>query len=94
MIQYQKKAKDPAPSVMNINALQVIDSILGVIELEACACTDDLDVAKIDALIEERLDARTNKDWSRADEIREELLALGVSIKDNSQGTTWTRIVQ
>ena len=51
-------------------------------------------MATIDALIEDRLSARDNKDWSRADEIREELLALGVSIKDGSDGTTWTRIVQ
>ena len=77
-----------------LEALQTIDSILGVINLESCACTESLDMATIDALIEDRLSARDNKDWSRADEIREELLALGVSIKDGSDGTTWTRIVQ
>jgi cysteinyl-tRNA synthetase len=75
-------------------ALQVIDSILGVIDLESCACTDNLDVTAIDTLIEERLTARSNKDWSRADEIRDELLKLGIAIKDGAEGTTWTRVVQ
>jgi cysteinyl-tRNA synthetase len=75
-------------------ALQDMDSILGVINLEACACTENIDVEKIESLIEERLAARTSKDWSLADEIRDELLKLGVAIKDSSQGTTWTRIIQ
>jgi cysteinyl-tRNA synthetase len=75
-------------------ALQEIDSILGVLELQDEACTDNIDVAKIDCLITSRLEARENKDWSLADEIRDELLDLGVAIKDSSEGTTWTRVVQ
>ncbi len=77
-----------------LEALQVMDSALGVIELESCVCTESIDVTKIDSLIESRLDARTNKDWSRADEIRDELLKLGIAIKDGPEGTTWTRVVQ
>lgn len=77
-----------------LEALQVIDSILGVIELESCACTEDIDVDKIDSLIEARLDARSSKDWGRADEIRKELTCMGIEIKDGADGTTWTRIVQ
>ncbi|HIB02191.1 MAG TPA: hypothetical protein EYO31_10175 [Phycisphaerales bacterium] len=76
------------------NALLEMDSVLGVLNLCDTACTDSLDVSKIDCLIEERLSARENKDWSRADEIRDELLAIGIAIKDSSDGTTWTRIVQ
>jgi cysteinyl-tRNA synthetase len=75
-------------------ALQKIDSILGVLGLQDEACTDDLDVTKIDCLITSRLAARASKDWARADEIRDELLGLGVSIKDGAEGTTWTRVVQ
>ncbi len=77
-----------------LEALQIMDSVLGVIELESCVCTESIDVTKIDSLIEARLDARTNKDWSRADEIRDELLKLGIAIKDGPEGTTWTRVVQ
>ena len=43
----------------------------------------------LDKLIQERIDARTNKDWSRADEIRDMLLQKGVELKDSPNGTTW-----
>jgi cysteinyl-tRNA synthetase len=76
------------------NALQEIDSILGVLELSDEVCTGDLDINTIDSLIQARLDARTSKDWTRADEIRDELLKMGIEIKDSSDGTTWNRVVQ
>lgn len=44
---------------------------------------------QIDAKIQERLDARKAKDFKRADQIRDELLAQGVVLKDSPQGTTW-----
>ncbi|MAI67140.1 MAG: cysteine--tRNA ligase [Phycisphaerae bacterium] len=75
-------------------ALQEIDSILGVLDLTDEACAGDLDVTKIDCLIASRLTAREEKDWARADEIRDELLGLGITIKDGAQGTTWSRTVQ
>jgi len=43
----------------------------------------------IEALIAERLAARADKQWGRADEIRQELLAMGVELEDTAQGTTW-----
>lgn len=49
----------------------------------------DIDAAAIDALIAERAQARENKDWSRADEIRNQLLARRIEIKDGPTGTTW-----
>ncbi|MCL2438256.1 MAG: cysteine--tRNA ligase [Coriobacteriia bacterium] len=39
-----------------------------------------------EALLEERTEARAKKDWARADEIRDELAALGYEIKDTAQG--------
>jgi cysteinyl-tRNA synthetase len=77
-----------------LEALQTMDSILGVIYLEEIVSTENLDVSKIESLIEARLDARSAKDWSRADEIRDELIGMGIEIKDGSEGTTWSRIVQ
>lgn len=44
---------------------------------------------QIEDLIAERLEARKAKNFSRADEIRKELEAQGVWIKDGPQGTTW-----
>ena len=48
-----------------------------------------LDASAIDAKLVARTDARANKDFARADEIRKELLALGVEIADTPDGTVW-----
>lgn len=39
--------------------------------------------------IEERKAARAQKNWKRADEIRDELLSKGIILEDGPQGTTW-----
>ena len=49
-----------------------------------------LSVDEIEALIDERLQARKEKNWKRADEIRDALAAKGVVLKDARTGTTWT----
>ena len=46
---------------------------------------------KIEALIEERKNAKKNKDYQRADEIRNILAERGIELKDTSAGTVWTR---
>ena len=45
--------------------------------------------ADVAAAIEERLAARQNKDFSRADQIRDELGEKGVELLDSPTGTTW-----
>ncbi len=49
------------------------------------------DLAKIEALIKKRLDARKAKEWATADQAREELTAMGIILEDGPQGTTWRR---
>lgn len=44
---------------------------------------------KIEAMVEERNQAKLEKDYAKADKIRDELIAMGVSIKDSKDGTTW-----
>jgi cysteinyl-tRNA synthetase len=51
-----------------------------------------VDADKVEALIQERKDARANKDFARSDEIRDELLSMGVEIKDGRDGTTWSLV--
>jgi cysteinyl-tRNA synthetase len=46
-----------------------------------------VDEALIVAKIAERNEARANKDWAKADEIRDELDAMGVELLDRKDGT-------
>lgn len=52
---------------------------------------DDLE-AHIMAMIEERAAAKKEKNFARADEIRDELLKEGIMIKDTREGVKWERI--
>ncbi|MEE4174866.1 MAG: cysteine--tRNA ligase [Xanthomonadales bacterium] len=49
------------------------------------------DDAAIDALVAERDAARANRDFARADEIRDELTNRGILLEDGSGGTRWRR---
>ncbi|MDD6352491.1 MAG: cysteine--tRNA ligase [Lachnospiraceae bacterium] len=51
----------------------------------------DLD-SEIEALIEERQAARKNKDFAKADEIRDKLLSMGIQLKDTREGVKWQRV--
>ena len=62
------------------------DTVLGIIEHEKGSVD-----AEIEALMAEREQARAEKNWSRADEIRDELLAQGIVIEDTPQGPRWRR---
>jgi cysteinyl-tRNA synthetase len=44
---------------------------------------------EIEKLIAERNEARSKKDWKRADEIRDHLTSQGIILEDTSQGTVW-----
>lgn len=52
---------------------------------------DSLD-EEILGLIKEREEARKNKDFARADELRDLLKEKGIAIKDSREGTQWKRI--
>ena len=48
--------------------------------------------ARIDALVQARIDARVAKDWAEADRIRKALAEEGIEIMDGPAGSTWRRI--
>ena len=51
----------------------------------------DPEAAEIDALVAERTAAKKNKDFARADEIRNQLTERGIVIIDTPNGPTWKR---
>ena len=44
---------------------------------------------EIQQLIDERTQARKDKDWGRADAIRKQLIDLDILLEDTPQGTIW-----
>lgn len=48
----------------------------------------NIDSAAIESLLQERLEARKNKNFAESDRIRDALAEMGISIKDNKDGTT------
>jgi cysteinyl-tRNA synthetase len=59
------------------------------IETEENVPAPEVDIDKVNALIKERDKMRSKKQWQRADEIREELGQLGITLEDTPQGTVW-----
>jgi cysteinyl-tRNA synthetase len=46
------------------------------------------DKSHVESLIEQRLAARRAKDWAESDRLRDELIGMGIALKDNKDGTT------
>lgn len=64
--------------------------ILGIQNEEATASNSDKLSGVVEMLIKMRNEARANKDWAMSDQIRDELAALGIILKDGKEGTTFT----
>lgn len=53
------------------------------------AAASGIDAVQVEALIAERQQAKLDKNYARADAIRQELKAMGVVLEDSKQGTIW-----
>ena len=75
--------------------LRELAGILGLLQQDPekflQAGSDDDEVAKIEALIKQRNEARAAKDWTAADAARNELTAMGIVLEDGANGTTWRK---
>ena len=66
-----------------------IEDILGL-QTESGSGSNEAYKKAIDLLLEMRLEAKRNKDWATSDKIRNELTALGFTIKDTKDGFEWS----
>jgi cysteinyl-tRNA synthetase len=78
--------------------LQAAAHLLGLLEAEPSAWFQDkkagedgLDNATIDGLVAERTQAKKDRNFARADEIRDQLKDAGIQLEDTREGTRWTR---
>jgi len=88
------------PPAEALAAVARMDQVLGLDLIESAASlvasskeTGDIDDGRIDALIAERADAKKAKNFSRADEIRNQLKESGIILEDTASGTTWRRSI-
>ena len=70
-----------------LDVLSMLCDILGIIALPEKESAD----AEIEALIKERQAARKARNFARADEIRDQLKAMGIELMDTKQGVKWSR---
>ena len=77
--------------------LKALAGIIGLLQrdpaefLQGSAASDGLSNAAIDALIEQRKQARADKNWAESDRIRDVLNAENIILEDGAGGTTWRR---
>lgn len=65
------------------------DQVLSLDLFEADETVDDELKTYVEEMIARRTEAKKNKDYAMADQIRDELKAKGISLKDTAQGTAW-----
>ena len=88
-----QKAEGPAAKALAKSRLLAAGEWLGLLQQDPQSWfqsgSASVDVARIEALMAERQEARQRKDFARADQIRNEFTALGVTIEDTPQGARW-----
>jgi len=92
------REEDEKRALIYARTLKQLGGVLGLLEDEpdaflkssvAGAASSDSDV--IDVLVQERIQAKTDKNWARADEIRDQLHTMGVELEDKGMETIWRR---
>jgi len=85
------REKNDPQSVKQAAVLKRLGNILGLLERnpEEFLQGKQDNTSEIEQLIAQREQARVEKNWSKADEIRQQLLSMGIVLEDTPQGTIW-----
>lgn len=89
------KSDQPAEAPRLADELKRLAGVLGLLQqkpqtfLKGAQQQVALSEAEIESKIAERQASKANKDFAKADAIRDELAALGIILKDSREGTTW-----
>ena len=70
-----------------LNAIKKFDSVFGIFGEQEPQLLD----ADIEAMIEERQQARRSRNFARSDEIRDQLAEMGIVLEDTKDGVRWRR---
>ena len=91
LVKYMNTTTDGASSKEYLQNL--IDCLIRLTDVLGFIVDKEVEIlaSDIEALIEERQAARKAKNFARADEIRDELLAKGIILKDTREGVKWKR---
>ena len=91
LVKYANQNADGSSSKAYVQALldelKTLCDVLGII----VETREEMLDSDIEAMIEERQQARKNRDFARADAIRDELLAKGIVLEDTREGVKWKK---
>jgi cysteinyl-tRNA synthetase len=79
----------------DIAGLKAAGNLLGILQQDPAQWfsvdTGDVDVPAVEKLLAERTQAKKDKNFKRADDIRAELTAMGIVIEDTPAGPIWRK---
>ncbi|WP_297788396.1 cysteine--tRNA ligase [uncultured Anaerococcus sp.] len=78
-----------SPKELVVKTYKLYDSLFQSLGLLAKKKQAEVDIEKIETLIEKRSQAKKAKDFKTADAIRDELTKMGITIKDTREGVKW-----
>lgn len=89
--------KDQLANVAQLaTTLKTLGETLGILQIDPEVyfkgeSSEGLSNDEIDQLVQDRTEARTNKNWAESDRIRDLLLEQGITLDDSKEGTSWRR---
>ncbi|MFC5527992.1 cysteine--tRNA ligase [Cohnella yongneupensis] len=84
----QRESVSEADLLAILQRIEEMDEVLGLLPAKE---EEGLLDEEVDALIAERAEARSSRNWKRADEIRDLLAERGIVLEDTPQGMRWRR---